>query len=56
MRQLMACAVEISDAMRYLHSRGMMHGARLNDPHPLEKLEISKNALSNLFCAVMVYE
>jgi hypothetical protein len=29
MRQLMACAVEISDAMRYLHSRGMMHGAQL---------------------------
>ena len=31
MRQLMACAVEISDAMRYLHSRGMLHGVQLCD-------------------------
>jgi hypothetical protein len=26
MRKLLACAVEISEAMRYLHSCGMMHG------------------------------
>jgi hypothetical protein len=27
MQQLLACAAEISEAMRYLHTCGMMHGA-----------------------------
>ena len=33
MRRIMACAMEVAEAMRYLHSRDMMHGAWLSTFH-----------------------